>query len=226
MSTGREFYEACCTFRGQPYSTALGRTDPNSGHKDCSGMVAAGFELCQGYELGAYVSTTIFAQSYNAGLEIPYEAAIEVVGAVIFRPENPMLGWGNAGHIAVSDGEGGTVEATPPRVQRLPLEYNAPWSSRAALLIDLDYSNFGEGTPEIAPEENPKKEVEMKPFLIVGVGEHDGMWVYNPMTHTAKPFESPKTLALWQDIFLVTYGEPAQIKQGPEYVALLEDAIR
>jgi hypothetical protein len=147
MGSGRDLYNACCRFEGQPYSIAPGRTDPNSGHKDCSGLVAAGFEVCQGYELGAYVSTTIFRQSVDAGLEIPYWAAVNIVGALIFKPEDPYRGWGADGHIAVSDGYGGTIEATPPRVQRLPLSYNAPWSSRAALAIDLDYSNYGEGSP-------------------------------------------------------------------------------
>jgi hypothetical protein len=152
MGSGRDLYNACCLFQGQPYSTAPGRTDPNSGHKDCSGLVAAGFEVCQGYKLGAYVSTTIFKQSVDAGLEIPRWAAENIVGALLYKPENPYLGWGANGHIAVSDGYGGTIEATPPRVQRLPLSYNAPWSTRATLAIDLDYSNYGEGSQIPIPE--------------------------------------------------------------------------
>lgn len=170
MGTGRSFYNACCTFEGQPYSTAPGRTDPNSGHKDCSGMVAAGFELDMGYELGAYISVTIFDQSVKAGLEIPYRDAIEVVGALIFKPDNPYQGWGDNGHIAVSDGRGGTIEATPPRVRRLPLGYNAPWSPRAAYAIDLDYSNFGEGTPDEEDDDMAKGTIIQKagePFLYV-----------------------------------------------------------
>lgn len=147
MGSGRDLYNACCAFEGQPYSTAPGRTDPNSGHKDCSGLVAAGFEVVQGHELGAYVSVTIFEQSVNAGLEIPFWMAQHIVGALIYKPENPYLGWGANGHIAVSDGSGGTIEATPPRVQRLPLSYNAPWSSRASLAIEIDYANNGNGAP-------------------------------------------------------------------------------
>lgn len=160
MASGRDLYNACCRFEGQPYSTAPGRTSPTSGHKDCSGLVAAGFEVCQGYELGAYVSVTIFEQSQRAGLEIPYYAAEHIVGALIFKPENPLLGWGSAGHIAVSDGYGGTIEATPPRVRRLPLSYNAPWSSHAALAIHLDYSNYGEGGGQPQPEPIPRPKEE------------------------------------------------------------------
>lgn len=164
MATGRDFYNACCSFQGQPYSVAPGRTDPNSGHKDCSGLVAAGFEVVQGYELGAYVSTTQFHQSVSAGLEIPFWSAKNIVGALIFKPNDPARGWGADGHIAVSDGYGGTIEATPPRVQRLPLSYNAPWSDRAALAIDLDYSNYGEGTP-------PQEDDDVKALIIQKQGE-------------------------------------------------------
>lgn len=165
MASGRAFYDACCSFLGEPYSTDSGRTSPTSGYKDCSGLVAAGFEVVQGYELGAYVSTTIFEQSMNAGLVIPLGYALDIVGAVIFKPENPLEGWGSAGHIAVSDGAGGTVEATPPRVQRLSTAYNAPWSSSAALLVDLDYSAYGEGGA------GPGKDDEVKALIIQKAGE-------------------------------------------------------
>lgn len=145
MTSGRDIYNACVSFEGQPYSTAPGRTDPNSGHKDCSGMVAAGYEKATGYELGAYTSSAQFAQARNQGLVIPREYAFAIVGAVIYKPEDPMQGIGPAGHVAISDGKGGTIEATPPTVRRLPLSYNAPWSSQASLLPGIDYENHGEG---------------------------------------------------------------------------------
>lgn len=161
MASGRQLFDACCRFLGEPYSTAPGRTSPTSGYKDCSGLVAAGYEVAQGYELGAYVSVTIFDQSARQGLEIPFAYAQHIVGAVILKPYDPYQGWGSAGHIAVSDGHGGTCEATPPRVQRLPLSYNWPWSPRAALLPGIDYRNNGEGgapTPEPIPR---PEEVDM-----------------------------------------------------------------
>jgi hypothetical protein len=201
MGSGRDLYNACCIFEGQPYSTAPGRTDPLSGHKDCSGLVAAGFEVCQGYELGAYVSVTIFDQSVKAGLEIPLWAAENIVGALIYKPEDPYQGWGANGHIAVSDGHGGTIEATPPRVQRLPLSYNAPWSSKASLAIDLDYSNYGEGTPPIPA---PLKEEElMNPVLIWDVPTGK-ISVYDPNNHTATHVSNPAALdsiVRWWDFY-------------------------
>ena len=205
MSSGRALYDACCIFLDEPYSTSPGRTDPNSGYKDCSGMVAAGFEVCQGYELGAYVTTTIFEQSVLAGREIPYWAAINIVGALIFKPENPYAGWGPNGHIAVSDGYGGTVEATPPRVQRLPLSYNAPWSSKAALAIDLDYSNYGEGTVQQPEPELPKENIM---YIVVGDQEYlgriafcvDGSYrVGEPFTGAQGPYGIPQSAYDWNN---------------------------
>jgi hypothetical protein len=166
MASGRDLYNCCCLFEGQPYSILPGRTDPNSGHKDCSGLVAAGFQVCTGYELGAYVSTTIFNQSVRAGLEIPLWVAENIVGTLIFKPEDPERGWGSDGHIAVSDGYGGTIEATPPRVQRLPLSYNAPWSNRAVYAIDLDYSNYGEGSSSAPPSVTKEEDV-----MYIAVGD-------------------------------------------------------
>lgn len=139
MTTGQDLIDAAATFLGQPYSTAPGRTDPASGHKDCSGLIAAAYQVATGQELGAYVSVTIFDLCVNAGLEIPRDEAFATPGAILLKPEDPYVGWGPAGHIAFSDGQGGTVEATPPRVQRLPLSYNAPWSSRAGLLPGIAY---------------------------------------------------------------------------------------
>lgn len=151
MATGRDLIGAAITFLGQPYSTAPGRDDPESGHKDCSGLVAAAYALTTAVPLGANVSVTIFALAQREGLVISREQAYATPGACVFKPDNPLLGWGPAGHIAFSDGEGGTVEATPPRVQRLPLGYNAPWSPEACLLPGIMYSEAAE--PVTPPQE-------------------------------------------------------------------------
>lgn len=161
MGTGRDLFNSACTFLGEPYSTAPGRTSPTSGYKDCSGLVAAAYEITQGYELGAYVSVTIYAQSERQGLAIPFDYARNIVGACILKPENPYLGWGSAGHIAISDGAGGTCEATPPRVQRLSLAYNWPWSTHACLLPGLDYANNGEGAPAEPPSTSKRRHTGM-----------------------------------------------------------------
>ena len=139
MASGQDFFDACCRFIGEPYSTNPGRTLATSGFKDCSGLVAAGYQVATGTELGAYVTVTIFNQAVQQGLVIPYDEAINTVGACIFKPDDPYQGWGPNGHMAVSDGQGGTVEATPPSVRRLPLSYNAPWSPQACLLPGINY---------------------------------------------------------------------------------------
>lgn len=155
--TGHDLIAAALEFEGQPYSTAPGRDDPDSGHKDCSGTITAAYRLAwrrkgEDRHLGANVSVTIFALCADLGLVIPREEAYGIAGACLLKPENALLGWGPAGHIAFSDGEGGTVEATPPRVQRLSLSYNAPWSTRACLLPGIAYHPAPE--PPDAPQED------------------------------------------------------------------------
>lgn len=137
--SGQDIVDAAATFLGQPYSTAPGRDDPASGHKDCSGLVVAAYKVVTGDSLGATVSSSIFHLCVSLGLGISREEAFATPGALLLKPENPLDGIGPLGHIAISDGRGGTVEATPPRVQRLPLSYNAPWSSQACLLPGIDY---------------------------------------------------------------------------------------
>lgn len=145
MITNHQLVEAARTFIGQPYSTDPGRDDPDSGHKDCSGLIAASYELAyrnigiEGERLGANISVTIFDLAARHGLVISYYEALGIEGACLLRPEDPYQGWGPKGHIAFSDGYGGTVEATPPRVQALSVDYNAPWSSMACLLPNVNY---------------------------------------------------------------------------------------
>jgi hypothetical protein len=164
MATGQDLIDAAVTFLGEPYSTAPGRDDPTSGHKDCSGLIAASYAVATGEELGANVSVTIFDLCAKQGLEISLEDAVHTAGACLLKPDDPYVGWGPAGHIAFADGNGGTVEATPPRVQRLPLRYNAPWSWRACLLPGIDYGR----TP---PPTTPPEDTDMRSLLIHKPGE-------------------------------------------------------
>ena len=138
MATGQDLVDAAATFLGQPYSTDPGRDDPDSSHKDCSGLIAAAYRLATGDTLGANVSVTIFDLAQRHGLEISREEAESIPGACFLSPGNPYEGWGPAGHIGFSDGRGGTVEATPPRVQRLRSTHQ-PWGERACLLPGIDY---------------------------------------------------------------------------------------
>lgn len=148
MTTGIDVVNAARLFMGEPYSTAPGRTSPSSGYKDCSGLVAAAYEVATGNQLGAYVSVTIYdlcAGTWDLG--ISREEAFGIPGACLLMPENPYQGWGSNGHIGFSDGVGGTVEATPPRVQALPNTYQS-WGSKACLLPGIYYGPPLPPTPE------------------------------------------------------------------------------
>lgn len=138
-STGQGLISAALTFLNQRYSTGPQRTSPDSDYKDCSGLIVASYKLATGRDLGATVSSTIFSLCAGQGLEIPFSQAKDIPGACLLMPEDPAQGIGNAGHIGFSDGQGGTVEATGTRVQRLPLNYQ-PWGSRACLLPGINYS--------------------------------------------------------------------------------------
>jgi hypothetical protein len=138
VTTGVDLVNAAARFGGEPYNIAAGRDSPTSGHKDCSGLIVAAYRVATGSDLRANVSSTIFALCARQGLEITLEEARATAGACLLLPDDPLLGEGSKGHIGFSDGEGGTVEATPPRVQRLDISFQR-WGPRACKLPDIDY---------------------------------------------------------------------------------------
>lgn len=71
------------------------------------------------------------------------------------------------------------------------------------------------------PEED--EDVKFRPFIIVARG---GQWVYDPRTHSAKPFGNEKARDLWVAIFTYDFGVGPAIRDDADAVALLEDAIR
>lgn len=155
MISGQDLVDAAVTFVGQRYSTAAGRDDPDSAIKDCSGTIAAAYRLAYRWKgedryLGANVSVTIYGLAERFSLQVPRDTAVLIAGSCPLMPENPYLGWGDAGHIGFFDGNGGTVEATPPRVQRLSATYQ-PWGSHACLLPGVDYTNAGNGSTITVP---------------------------------------------------------------------------
>jgi hypothetical protein len=147
MTAGQDLIDTARTFLGEPYSTGPGRADPNSGYKDCSGLIAASYLVATGRPLGADVSVTIYDLCVSQGLWIPFEFAENIAGTCLLMPEDPYQGWGPYGHIGFADGFGGTVEATPPKVQNLSVEYQ-PWGSNACMLPGIDYDNYGQGSNE------------------------------------------------------------------------------
>ena len=139
MATGQDLINAADTFLGEPYDQGPGRTDPNSGYKDCSGLIAACYQVVTGAQPPANVSVTIYDWARSAGLAISRQQADGIAGACYLMPDDPDQGWGDAGHIGFSDGVGGTREATPPCVQHLSNTYQS-WGPEACLLPGIDYS--------------------------------------------------------------------------------------
>lgn len=168
MTTGNDLINTARTFLGEPYSTGPGRADPNSGYKDCSGLIAASYLVATGDHLGADVSVTIYDLCVSQGLWCPFNFAANIAGACLLMPEDPYQGWGPKGHIGFSDGIGGTVEATPNRVQELPLHYQR-WGSNACLLPGIDYSG-------VVPEPEP----EVKDMGVLTYDETGAWWVLTP----------------------------------------------
>lgn len=223
MTSGQDLVNAALTFLGEPYSTAPGRTSPTSGFKDCSGLIAASYEVATGQELGAYISVTIWKQSADQGLAIPRDEAFGIAGACLLMPNNPLLGWGDAGHIGFSDGQGGTVEATPPRVQQLANTYQ-PWGVEACLLPGIDYSNGGQGGATPTPQENT-----MLPMLIQAPGDTK-VYVYDPNANTICWLRTPEDLKTVQDLWAFIRasggqaGNPEVVENGTA-AALIRGAV-
>lgn len=91
---------------------------------------------------GGANTTAQWAWVQSTGEVIPFDEAYWIPGAGLIMPNDPSQGWGDAGHTGLSDGNGGTVEATPPRVQRLSINYQH-WSPYGLLYPGIDYTAFG-----------------------------------------------------------------------------------
>lgn len=149
MITGQQLIDAGDHFRGQYYDQSEGRDSPYTLFKDCSGLIAASFELAYTLWgggrrlLGANISVTIYdlcKTGVGGSRIISRDEAFNIAGACLLEPDNPDNGWGNDGHIGFVRVPGQTsLEATPPRVQELPLTYER-WAPIACLLPWVDYS--------------------------------------------------------------------------------------
>ena len=99
--------------QGRPYFNEDARraTDSAAPGNDCSGYIYVGLWAC-GYGLVApNTSWGLAAWCYGAGLEISVEEALRTRGAILFMgPNRGLEGWGNAGHVAISLGDGTCIE--------------------------------------------------------------------------------------------------------------------
>lgn len=218
MTTGADLIVAAESFLGEPYSTAPGRTSPTSGYKDCSGLIAAAYEVATGQELGAYVSVTIWSQSNAQGLAISRDEALGIAGACLLMPDDPLQGWGANGHIGFSTGDGFTIESTPAArggVQRLPATYQS-WGPAACLLPGIDYTNAGQGSPD-------DEEDAMNSSLATRSGS-PAVWVYDWSNNTKTHVRTEDALATIQYVWgLGKYD--TETKSGAAWDALLDQAV-
>ncbi|QEC78700.1 peptidoglycan-binding domain-containing protein [Mucilaginibacter ginsenosidivorax] len=121
MATGKDIYQKALTRKGQAYieGTLAPKDDPNwNGPWDCA-------ELCSWavYQVANLIygctndhASPAHADAYSGawkidaeskGIIIPVQKAAGIPGAMVLRAPSAALG----GHIVVSDGNGGTIEA-------------------------------------------------------------------------------------------------------------------
>ena len=207
MNTGADLIAAATSFLGQRYDCGPGRDDPATDWKDCSGLIAASYLLATGQPLGANLSSTIFDLAARQGLEITREEADGIAGACYLVPEDPSLGHGPNGHIGFSDGAGGTVEATPPMVKRLPNRHQ-PWGPRACLLPGIDYTNGGHGTAVASPQPT-----ELNMECLVKNVDNGQWWYFPPLCAPARKVDPDFVLGRAS---FMPYGD----SNGPTIIAM------
>jgi hypothetical protein len=151
---------------GRPYGTGPQRLESYGPYTDCSGLVAIAHRLAGGGEVGAYNSGSLYALCRDRGKLVARHEGIETVGALLFLPENPLLGIGPLGHVVLVRSPGVTIEGRGGYgVGSWPIS-RLSWSTEAGLLPTVSY---GADTP--APPPAPTVE------------DHMGTLTYSPRTH-------------------------------------------
>lgn len=143
--TGAEFLAAARSFEGEPYRQDPGRTDPNSGFKDCSGDVVAA--LAKIGQLGTPSVSSLQARwcRDNGTLRTLDEALHEAGNLLFMGPNMGYDGWGNDGHVAITIGDGRSVTEARGHAYGVLCDgaLGRPWTN-AARVPGLDY---GHGEP-------------------------------------------------------------------------------
>jgi hypothetical protein len=112
--TGADLLSCAYPFRGYPYSTAPGRTDPAIPWADCSGLICKAWAVLrrrfpQLPEMTATVSTTIERWAINnGGRYITREESLHTPACCV-----AVYGLGNKGHITFGVGDGQQEFGTP-----------------------------------------------------------------------------------------------------------------
>jgi hypothetical protein len=105
VPTGADLLASAYRFRGEPYSTAPGRTSETSGYKDCSGLIVAALSGV-GIVAGGTVSTSLETWAIAAGGRyLSRQEAVKTPAAGC-----AIWGYGSRGHIGFSVGDGRCFE--------------------------------------------------------------------------------------------------------------------
>jgi cell wall-associated NlpC family hydrolase len=137
---------------GRPYGTGPRRLESYGPYTDCSGLVAIAHRLAGGGEVGAYTSGALYALCRDRGHIMGLAAATQTVGALLFLPENPLLGIGPAGHVALVRSPGVTIEGRGGYGVGSWAISRLSWSSKAGLLPSVTY---GGGPAPSPPPPSP-----------------------------------------------------------------------
>lgn len=134
MASVHDFLAHAILHHGHPYGT-IGRFGPI--YYDCSGHVWAAL---RDVGLGGFPQSS--ATQFRACREISLSQAVRTPGALIFMPQNPNMGVGPLGHVAISLGNGYTSEARGHAygVGSWPIAGRG-FSTRAGLIPGINYSN-------------------------------------------------------------------------------------
>lgn len=108
MPTGQDLLTSAYRFRGEPYSTAPGRTSESSGFKDCSGLIYASLTGV-GIQPGGMVSTSLELWAINNGGRYLTSVEAQLTPAAGVA----IWGYGDRGHIGLSVGDGRQCFETP-----------------------------------------------------------------------------------------------------------------
>lgn len=137
-----DLFNAAVAQVGQSYDQSNGRTVQGHWGTDCSAMIGRAYQASTGHAPGGWNTTSQWGWVQQYGEIITFEEAVWIPAAGLIIPDDPSQGYLNDGHTGLSDGNGGTVEATPPAVQRLAITYQR-WSPYGLLYPGIDWTRFG-----------------------------------------------------------------------------------
>lgn len=179
MAHVEDLINALAARQGRPYFNGDQRRmvdDPSDPGDDCSGWQREGLQAVgygdtdpDGHPLPT-VSSAFAAWCYGYGNELDPDVGVQTRGAYLFMgPDRGLQGWGDAGHIALSLGDGTCLETPAWGIgvhgSGIDSALNRGWSG-AALIPWLDYgSGAAAAPPAPAPSAGPRDLEVQDPHL-------------------------------------------------------------